>query len=482
MFKKLCLSIAAFAAFALAAQPAAAVPPPTDFWLNKPFLNMAHQGGELEAPGNTLYAFKTAIKDRGADTLEMDGYLTKDNVFVITHDLEPYKTSNADNAARINQMTLAELKQLDFAYKFTPGKGHYGYNGTDTYPYRGIATGDVPPPAGYTANDFRIATLEEVLEAFPNTPLNVDMKAPGSNPDLSVTAATEVAKILAKYPERSEDVIVASFYQPAMVAFHEQLPSWKGLSAGEGGPGKGGLFEYALIGTPIYPNPVALQPPDWIYLGDWMEPIELIKKQSDWTDYAIHVWPNDHDPEQDTPPYYRRQIELGVDGLFTQVPSKLHEFLCTEGIPRPDGSPRCDQQICPEGQTGIAPNDCKLLGSISKVTMTPKKRAVKVGKKIELKVRLTNPGAFEKSVKANVRSSNKRVKGPKAFTVVVKPGASLTKTITFKVQKNAKGKAVITVNVEGKTARSTVSVKRPVKRCGAKKKKGGNVCGNTDHF
>ncbi len=31
------------------------------------FLNMAHQGGELEAPGNTLYAFKTALKDRGAD-------------------------------------------------------------------------------------------------------------------------------------------------------------------------------------------------------------------------------------------------------------------------------------------------------------------------------------------------------------------------------------------------------------------------------
>ena len=59
------------------------------------FLNMAHQGGELEAPGNTLYAFKTALEDRGADAVEMDAYITSDGELVVNdeigRDRERYK-------------------------------------------------------------------------------------------------------------------------------------------------------------------------------------------------------------------------------------------------------------------------------------------------------------------------------------------------------------------------------------------------------
>lgn len=444
--------------------PAAAVPPPTDFWLNKHFMNMAHQGGELEAPGNTLYAFKTAIRDRGADTLEMDGYLTKDGEFVITHDLNTNPTSN--KALRVDQSTLAELKELDFAWKYTPGKGHYRFDENDPHPFRGIATGDKPAPEGYTADDFKIATLREVLDAFPDTPLNVDMKAPGSDPGMSVTAATEVAKILADYPERSEDVIVASFYQPAMVAFHEQLPSWKALSVGEGGPGQGGLFDYALNGKPIHPNPVAFQPPDWIFLGDWMEPIKLITRWPDHTDYAIHVWPNDHDPEQDTPPYYRRQIALGVDGIFTQVPGKLHEFLCEEGIPRPDGSPRCAAQECPEGTTGIQP-DCvkdEWPSVLKKLTLKPKKRNIKAGKKFRVTVvGSVEPGPLNRSFRVNLRSSNRQVKLPKSVVIRVK-GRTARAAFTVRTTRKAKGRAQITARAAGLRAVTRVKAIPPKKK------------------
>ncbi len=451
------------------ASPAGAVPTPTDFWLNKHFMNMAHQGGELEAPGNTLYAFKTAIRDRGADTLEMDGYLTQDGVFVITHDLSTNPTSNssvADPGAQINTRTLAQLKQLDFGWKFTPGKGHYGYSEDDPHPYRGIATGDKPAPEGYTAGDFKIATFREVLEAFPDTPLNVDMKAPGGDPGMSVTAATEVAKILADYPERSEDVIVASFYQPALVAFHEELPSWKALSVGEGGPGNGGLFDYVLQGTPMQPNPVALQPPDWIYLGDWMEPINLIKRQPDHTDYAIHVWPNDHDPEQDTPPYYRRQIELGVDGIFTQVPAKLHEFLCEEGIPRPDGSPRCAAQECPEGMVGIQP-ECTHVdwGSVLKgLKMKPKKRKIRAGKKVRIKVvGKVIPGPMRRKFRVRLRSSNRQVKVPKSVVIRIK-GKTAQATFTVRATRKARGKAKITARSAKFKAVTRLKVIQPKKK------------------
>ena len=47
---------------------------------------MAHQGGEDEAPSNTLFAFKSAIRDRGADSLELDVNLSSDGQLMVIHD------------------------------------------------------------------------------------------------------------------------------------------------------------------------------------------------------------------------------------------------------------------------------------------------------------------------------------------------------------------------------------------------------------
>src|SRR5690348_7506231 len=54
----------------------------TNPWLQDRFLNIAHQGGESEAPSNTMYAFKSAMTERGADMLELDVQLTQDGVLV----------------------------------------------------------------------------------------------------------------------------------------------------------------------------------------------------------------------------------------------------------------------------------------------------------------------------------------------------------------------------------------------------------------
>jgi len=253
-----------FAGQASAADPdRPATPPPTDFWQDKGFMNMAHQGGELEAPGNTLYAFKTAVRYRGADTLEMDSYVSADGVLMVTHDMRPSGTSNAPNSSdfEVRDLTVEQLKAYDFAWKFTPGKGHYGFSEADPHPYRGIATGEKAPPQGYTANDFTMATFEEVLEAFPEVPLNVDMKSNGSDPSVSLAAADALAAIMNAHPERSEDVIVASFDQAAMERFHELAPNHEALS---------GSLDATLgyvSGSALDPVPVAVQPPDLFDLG-----------------------------------------------------------------------------------------------------------------------------------------------------------------------------------------------------------------------
>ncbi|MEA5468672.1 glycerophosphodiester phosphodiesterase family protein, partial [Spirulina sp. 06S082] len=274
-----------------------ATPPPTDFWQDQGFMNMAHQGGELEAPGNTLYAFKTAVRYRGADALEMDSFVSADGVLMVTHDMRPSGTSNAPNDSdhEVRDLTVDELKSYDFAWKFTPGKGHYGFNEADPHPYRGIATGGRPPPLGYSANDFTMATFEEVLEAFPDTPLNIDMKSNGSDPGVSLAAADALAAIMNAHPERSEDVIVASFDQAAMERFHELAPDHKALS---------GSLDATLgyvNGNALSPVPVAVQPPDLFNLGGTLvRTVPILKPLADYDGFAVHVWGSDSDPEQET--------------------------------------------------------------------------------------------------------------------------------------------------------------------------------------
>jgi glycerophosphoryl diester phosphodiesterase len=281
------------------------------------------------------------VRYRGADTLEMDSYVSADGVLMVTHDMRPSGTSNAPNSSdfEIRDLTVEQLKAYDFAWKFTPGKGHYSFSESDPHPYRGIATGDRPAPTGYSANDFTIATFEEVLDAFPDTPLNVDMKSYGADPGVSLAAAEALAGIMNRHPERSKDVIVASFDQAAIERFHELAPNHLALSGS-----LDASVPYAF-GQSIRPTPVAIQPPDLFdFSGSLVRTVPLLKPFTDYDGYALHVWGSDIDPDQETDAFYARLIEEGADGFFTQQPGRLHQYLCEAGIRRPDGARRCRAQ------------------------------------------------------------------------------------------------------------------------------------------
>jgi Glycerophosphoryl diester phosphodiesterase family len=73
-----------------AASPALAAGNP---WLKMRVLNIAHQGGEDEFPSKTLYAFHEAM-DEGADMLELDVGVTRDNHVVVMHDTSVDRTTN----------------------------------------------------------------------------------------------------------------------------------------------------------------------------------------------------------------------------------------------------------------------------------------------------------------------------------------------------------------------------------------------------
>src|SRR3954451_1986186 len=114
-------------------------------WLERRVLNYAHQGGAVEAPSSTLFAFERAVA-LGAEALEMDVHATADGELVVCHDATVDATTEA--AGAIAAMTLEEVRALDNAYRFSADGG---------FPYRGRAPQD---------RRFGVATLREVLEAF----------------------------------------------------------------------------------------------------------------------------------------------------------------------------------------------------------------------------------------------------------------------------------------------------------------------------
>lgn len=319
------------------AGPAAASPTPNaNPWLNQlGVLNMAHQGGELEAPSSTLYAFKTAISDRGADTLEMDAHVTKDGRVVILHDDTVTRATPVTGA--IEDMTLAEVQALDAAYWFSPGRAHYDHSlDPSEYPLRGVRTGDRPPPPGYAPEDFRIPTLEEVLAAFPDTPINIEIKTTDgfANEGYARRTADHLGPLLSRPEYRGRRIIIASTAQSALERLRQSAPSLD-VSASITS-----MLSFISDGTPIEPRPVALQVP--IRIGNLDLPTMLRERDANGLGYAVHAWTDSSADENDET--YGFLVGSGVQGIMTMAPSVLHDYLCRAGQRRPDGAPRCPEQ------------------------------------------------------------------------------------------------------------------------------------------
>lgn len=94
--------------------------------LSRPLL-LAHQGGELLAPTNTMAAFDQAHDIGGCDFFDVDVHLTKDGVLVGIHDETVDRTTNGHG--RVDAYTLQELQELDAGYFFQDLAGNFSYRG-----------------------------------------------------------------------------------------------------------------------------------------------------------------------------------------------------------------------------------------------------------------------------------------------------------------------------------------------------------------
>jgi glycerophosphoryl diester phosphodiesterase len=107
---------------------------------------VAHRGSSATAPENTLAAFQQAV-EAGADAIELDVHLSKDDEVIVIHDARLERTTNG--RGRVRDFTLKELQQFDAGSWF-----HKKYSSE------------------------KIPTLAEAFEFIPDrTGINIEIKA-----------------------------------------------------------------------------------------------------------------------------------------------------------------------------------------------------------------------------------------------------------------------------------------------------------------
>ncbi|MDX8152771.1 glycerophosphodiester phosphodiesterase family protein [Patulibacter brassicae] len=314
------LVAALLASLALTALPA---PASAATWLDRRVINMTHQGGEREHPSGTMYALRESLA-LGADTLELDVQPTRDGELMVLHDQSVKRTTGVDRS--VYAMTRAEVQRLDAARNFVPGKGTVADLPADRYPLRGVRTGEQAPPLGYRPDDFRIPTLEEVLRAFPDVPMNIEIKG-RSDQDLDsfLRNARLLADLLKRVPH--PPLIVVSFQQAAVDRFRELAPSIPVA------PGITGVALFLATGlTP--PGTQALQVPPKQF-GLTLVTKEFVTR-AHAMNQAVHVW---FSGQEESDRVYRQMLDLGVDGMMPAAPRALERVLCERGVSRPPGNP-----------------------------------------------------------------------------------------------------------------------------------------------
>jgi len=142
---------------------------------------IAHRGASGDAPENTIAAFELALL-HGADGIELDVHLSKDNQPVVIHDFTLERTT--DGSGPVRERTVRELKRLDAG----------GWQGGR---FRGQ----------------RIQTLQEVFERFRDrTRFWIELKG-GS--DLYLGIEERVVSMIEVY-EVLEGALVQSFDHNAL--------------------------------------------------------------------------------------------------------------------------------------------------------------------------------------------------------------------------------------------------------------------------
>ena len=254
-----------------------------------PVLVMAHRGGAGLAPENTMPAFRQAV-EMGVDVLELDVRATADGVLVVIHDATVERTT--DGRGPVHHHTLAELRQLDAGYRWSP-------DGGGTYPFRG---------RGVT-----IPTLRKLFTAFPDMRMNVDLK----QKEPSIVRA--FARLLVEC-DMVEQVLTGSFHDDVLYLYRCCLPEAV-TAAGRRETLIFYFLQWLRLAWPYRPAAQAFQIPEehgFLRIGPRF--IQTARRR----DMEVHVWTVNDVADM------RRLLRWGVAGIITDYPDRLLQLLAAE--------------------------------------------------------------------------------------------------------------------------------------------------------
>jgi len=254
---------------------------------------IAHQGGDGIRPSETMMAYENAAALK-VDVLEMDIHATSDGVIVLMHDAKVDRTT--DGMGEIKKMTLAQIKELDAAFWWSPGVDTKR-NQPGPYPYRG--------------QGLKVLTLKEMFEKFPNSRMNVEIK------QVEPSIASAFCNLIRDH-KMSDKVLVASFHQQAMDDFRRACPE-VATSATQNETtiffGMNTLFLSAAYTPPTQ----SLQVPETsgglqVLTKNFVDGARSRKMET-------HVWTINKEDDM------KRMLSLGVDGIITDYPDVLLKLL-----------------------------------------------------------------------------------------------------------------------------------------------------------
>ena len=257
--------------------------------------------------------------------LELDIGVTRDNKVVVMHDTTVNRVTNGRGT--VASYTLKKLRKLDAAYWFAPGRSDPYRHGLKARAYRlrGVATGKRKAPKGFKRSDFRVATLTEVMRAFPHTPINIEVKGRTKKEETAeyVRNAEALAKVLKG--TRRRDLIVTSFRQQAIDRFHALVPAVAlapgidGATAwfGGGSPGEGVVAFQLPITYELGTQTLAITTP---------ENVARAHREG----YAWQTWLSDDGESVAT---WTTLIDECVDGVMTARPVAFERLLRKHSAP-----------------------------------------------------------------------------------------------------------------------------------------------------
>ncbi len=314
------------------------LPRPQNFPLDNPMMTdtelpilIAHGGGNKEFPDNTLEAFYNAYSVDQRVMMETDVSITKDGVVILSHDVRLDRKTNVTGAIADWNYTDLIAQKVDFGYT-NETKSQVLVEGSELVKFTTLEGNhvtplDVPYPEGVQPRDnevFLATTLEELITAFPENRINVEIKQSG---DLGMQCMKEILRLLEKH-NAWDRVVLASFHNDIYAEYQRLQKAGEVPETFMCSPGLGNaalFYALQLLELDVFftEGTCVLQlPTDYdIEAGPIELTIDLATKglidAAHDHNLAVHYWTiNDKDE-------MRMLIDLGADGIMTDYPHRL---------------------------------------------------------------------------------------------------------------------------------------------------------------